>query len=104
MRHSDEHLDYWGDCFVAVSGSEHMDFQRFLALPGERRISLLNQWANREGAEAAAEQVLPEGTELHGGVLRDPMRHYPTRTRRSWLFEMRCRLKRARALRHRRRS
>lgn len=93
--HADEHLEYWGDRFVAAGLAELMQFQAFMALTSARKRRLLGSVRVMRSAIVHVERLEPEA-ELHGLPLA-PMRPRDAAKRQPWYVTVRNRLRRRRA-------
>lgn len=90
-RHTDEHLNWWGDRFCQAGMAAQMPFQLFMAMPVSVRERELAYHQASRAAEAVADQALPATTELHDQHLVDPMRPTTRKWARPWFFAGRSR-------------
>ncbi len=89
--HTDEHLDHWGDRFVAAGLADVMSFRRFMAMAPVRRERHI---ARMELLAAAQRRTTcPPDAVVHGDRLIDPMHHGMRRLRNKFYKRWRARTK-----------
>lgn len=84
MRSTDEHLNYWGDRYVASGLLARVPFDRFLAMSVDARERLLAMQCACHAALQQAEAELPPEVELHDQHLVAPMRPGLRRWLKPW--------------------
>lgn len=74
QKHTDEHLAYWAERFIAAGPALGLTFGKFMDRTSEAREQMLERLEARQAAEQAAEGQLPAGAAVHGNRIVAPVR------------------------------